>query len=194
MYSGLWVALFCCHVTYLSVFKFDYGYNMTACVAAGMLGWWTTVPWPNFPIDLCMWVFSLQCRCLVQYSVGDLVFKGDSLQVPTTLYPVMLRLHMCHLQNKDRWYYTWKCAATVTAASCFVLLEVSCLSPHTPHPPTPPTPPTPHTPHSPHTPPTYVHWCVITLQLLDFPPFWWTFDAHSLWHLSTVPLPLMWYR
>ena len=36
VYSGLWGILFCCHVTYLSVYKFNYGYNMAACVAAGM--------------------------------------------------------------------------------------------------------------------------------------------------------------
>lgn len=34
---------------------------------------------------------------------------------------------------------------------------------------------------------------LLALELLDFSPIWWTFDAHSLWHLSTVPLPLLWY-
>ena len=37
-------------------------------------------------------------------------------------------------------------------------------------------------------------WWLIFLQLLDFPPILWIFDAHSLWHLSTIPLPLFWYR
>ena len=32
------------------------------------------------------------------------------------------------------------------------------------------------------------------LEVLDFPPIAWTFDAHSLWHAATVPLPLLWYR
>ena len=32
------------------------------------------------------------------------------------------------------------------------------------------------------------------LELFDFPPWWRIVDAHSLWHLSTVPLLLMWYR
>ena len=31
-------------------------------------------------------------------------------------------------------------------------------------------------------------------QLLDFPPILWILDAHSLWHFSTIPLPLLWYR
>ncbi|XP_055354184.1 post-GPI attachment to proteins factor 3-like [Paramacrobiotus metropolitanus] len=35
---------------------------------------------------------------------------------------------------------------------------------------------------------------LMLLELLDFPPFLWTFDAHSLWHLGTIPLPLLWYR
>ena len=34
----------------------------------------------------------------------------------------------------------------------------------------------------------------VLLELLDFPPYWWTFDAHSLWHMATVPLPLFLYR
>lgn len=39
------------------------------------------------------------------------------------------------------------------------------------------------------------HSTIITfLQLLDFPPILWLLDAHSLWHFSTIPLPLFWYR
>jgi len=34
----------------------------------------------------------------------------------------------------------------------------------------------------------------VLLELLDFPPFLWTIDAHSLWHLATAPLPLLWYK
>ena len=36
MYGTVWLGLFCCHVTYLLAFKFDYGYNMIASVVAGM--------------------------------------------------------------------------------------------------------------------------------------------------------------
>ena len=36
--------------------------------------------------------------------------------------------------------------------------------------------------------------CLMVLELLDFPPFLWTFDAHSLWHLGTAPIPFIWYR
>lgn len=35
---------------------------------------------------------------------------------------------------------------------------------------------------------------LLMLELLDFPPFFWTIDAHSLWHLGTIPLPFLWYR
>jgi hypothetical protein len=31
------------------------------------------------------------------------------------------------------------------------------------------------------------------LEVFDFPPFWRTFDAHSLWHAATVPLGFLWY-
>lgn len=28
----------------------------------------------------------------------------------------------------------------------------------------------------------------LALEVLDFPPIFWIFDAHALWHLSTAPL------
>lgn len=31
-------------------------------------------------------------------------------------------------------------------------------------------------------------------ELADFPPIFWLIDAHALWHLSTVFLPILWYR
>lgn len=35
-----------------------------------------------------------------------------------------------------------------------------------------------------------INLCIL-LEVLDFPPFWWTFDAHSLWHASTIPLVIL---
>ncbi|XP_046470456.1 post-GPI attachment to proteins factor 3 isoform X1 [Neodiprion pinetum] len=35
---------------------------------------------------------------------------------------------------------------------------------------------------------------VTLLEVADFPPILWTFDAHSLWHASTVPLAILLYR
>lgn len=34
----------------------------------------------------------------------------------------------------------------------------------------------------------------VLLELLDFPPWLWILDSHALWHLATVPVPLLWYR
>ncbi|KAI8806248.1 Per1-like-domain-containing protein [Cladochytrium replicatum] len=34
----------------------------------------------------------------------------------------------------------------------------------------------------------------MALELLDFPPLWGTFDAHSMWHAATVPLTVLFYR
>lgn len=34
----------------------------------------------------------------------------------------------------------------------------------------------------------------MSLELLDFPPWLYTIDAHSLWHLSTIPITHVWYR
>lgn len=32
------------------------------------------------------------------------------------------------------------------------------------------------------------------LELVDIPPILWTFDCHSIWHLSTSPLHILFYR
>uniref|UniRef100_A0A914W024 Post-GPI attachment to proteins factor 3 n=1 Tax=Plectus sambesii TaxID=2011161 RepID=A0A914W024_9BILA len=32
----------------------------------------------------------------------------------------------------------------------------------------------------------------LLLEVFDFPPIFWSLDAHALWHLSTAPLPLLW--
>ena len=29
---------------------------------------------------------------------------------------------------------------------------------------------------------------------IDFPPFFDLIDMHALWHLSTIPITLMWYK
>ncbi|ORZ09291.1 Per1-like protein [Absidia repens] len=34
----------------------------------------------------------------------------------------------------------------------------------------------------------------MSLELLDFPPLGRILDAHSLWHLSTIPLMMLWYK
>lgn len=34
----------------------------------------------------------------------------------------------------------------------------------------------------------------LSLELMDFSPIWWTFDAHSMWHLATVPLTVLFYK
>ncbi|XP_072343797.1 post-GPI attachment to proteins factor 3 isoform X1 [Scyliorhinus torazame] len=31
------------------------------------------------------------------------------------------------------------------------------------------------------------------LELLDFPPWLWVFDAHAVWHFSTIPVPFLFY-
>ncbi|XP_076816119.1 GPI-specific phospholipase A2-like PGAP3 isoform X2 [Clavelina lepadiformis] len=33
----------------------------------------------------------------------------------------------------------------------------------------------------------------LCLEVFDFPPLFWILDAHSIWHLLTIPLPLLYY-
>lgn len=35
---------------------------------------------------------------------------------------------------------------------------------------------------------------VTLLEVADFPPYYWIFDAHSLWHAATAPLTVLLYR
>jgi hypothetical protein len=41
-----------------------------------------------------------------------------------------------------------------------------------------------------------VAWIIMamSLELLDFPPWWGCLDAHSLWHLGTVAPTMIWYK
>jgi post-GPI attachment to proteins factor 3 len=41
-----------------------------------------------------------------------------------------------------------------------------------------------------------VAWVLVamSLELLDFPPLWWSIDAHSLWHLGTIAPTILWYK
>ena len=34
----------------------------------------------------------------------------------------------------------------------------------------------------------------VSLEIFDFPPIYRAIDAHSLWHLATVPIVVFWYR
>lgn len=66
IYGGVWSLFLCCHITYLSVFKFDYGYNMMVCSASGTY--------------VCVCVHAdLPLTSLYLYSSGALHWSVDSL-------------------------------------------------------------------------------------------------------------------
>ncbi|KAJ3243929.1 Post-GPI attachment to proteins factor 3 [Chytriomyces hyalinus] len=96
------IAFYAAHVSYLSLWPFDYGYNMKAGITVGMI---SNIAW----------------------------------------------LYWCFTNLKQR-AYCWKMIAFVVLVVCAMLLEV-----------------------------------------LDFPPYLWVFDAHSLWHAATVPLGYLLY-
>ncbi|XP_028391333.1 post-GPI attachment to proteins factor 3-like isoform X2 [Dendronephthya gigantea] len=100
---GLFIAtLFCCHCGYLSLIRFDYGYNMKASVTVGIIN---IVGW----ISWC-------------------------------------------LKNWKNRSYVWKCA--------FINISLFCL---------------------------------VALELWDFPPIWGILDAHAIWHFTTIPFCYFWY-
>lgn len=101
--------MFLAHVSYLSFYRFDYGYNMMASVIVGSL-------------QLALWVG----WAILQYIKPE---------------------------NKDRRSYAYLVIVSVVGTGA-----------------------------------------AMSLELFDFPPFLRVLDAHSLWHLSTIPLMMMWYR
>ncbi|KAH0856460.1 hypothetical protein HID58_084721 [Brassica napus] len=40
----------------------------------------------------------------------------------------------------------------------------------------------------------YASGLAMLLEIYDFPPYGGYFDAHSIWHLATVPLTIFWWR
>uniref|UniRef100_A0A8C4WTY8 Post-GPI attachment to proteins factor 3 n=3 Tax=Gopherus evgoodei TaxID=1825980 RepID=A0A8C4WTY8_9SAUR len=101
-FGGFLILFLACHVSYLTLVRFDYGYNMAANVAIGLfnLFWW---------------------------------------------------LGWC-VRNQQRLPYVRKCVVVVLLLQGLALLE-----------------------------------------LLDFPPLLWTFDAHAIWHISTIPVNVLFY-
>ncbi|XP_057631063.1 post-GPI attachment to proteins factor 3 isoform X2 [Chionomys nivalis] len=102
-FGALLLLLLSAHISYLSLVRFDYGYNMMANVAIGLvnLAWW---------------------------------------------------LAWC-LRNRRRLPHTRRCVVVVLLLQALSLLE-----------------------------------------LLDFPPLFWVLDAHAIWHISTIPLHILFFR
>lgn len=102
-FGALLLLLLSAHISYLSLIRFDYGYNMMANVTIGLvnLAWW---------------------------------------------------LAWC-LRNRRRLPHTRRCVVVVLLLQALSLLE-----------------------------------------LLDFPPLFWVLDAHAIWHISTIPLHILFFR
>jgi hypothetical protein len=105
LWTGLCVTLYILHVSYLSLWSWDYTYNMAANVAVGV--------------------------------VANLLWSGFSY---------------VQYQRIGRTWAVWPglCVAWIIMA--------------------------------------------MSLELLDFPPWWGMIDAHSLWHLGTVVPTVLWYK
>ncbi|KAI5765874.1 PGAP3 [Gulo gulo luscus] len=101
-FRALLLLMLTAHVSYLSLVRFDYGYNLAANVAIGLVNvvWW--LAW-------CLW-------------------------------------------NQHRLPHVRKCMVVVLLLQGLSLLE-----------------------------------------LLDFPPFFWVLDAHAIWHISTIPVHVLFF-
>ncbi|XP_045382339.1 post-GPI attachment to proteins factor 3 [Lemur catta] len=101
-FRALLLLMLTAHVSYLSLIRFDYGYNLAANVAIGLVNmvWW--LAW-------CLW-------------------------------------------NQRRLPHVRKCVAVVLLLQGLSLLE-----------------------------------------LLDFPPLFWVLDAHAIWHISTIPVHVLFF-
>uniref|UniRef100_A0A8C0I7F9 Post-GPI attachment to proteins factor 3 n=1 Tax=Balaenoptera musculus TaxID=9771 RepID=A0A8C0I7F9_BALMU len=102
-FRALLLLMLTAHVSYLSLVRFDYGYNLAANVAIGLVNaaWWLT------------WC----------------------------------------LRNRQRLPHVRKCIVVVLLLQGLSLLE-----------------------------------------LLDFPPLFWVLDAHAIWHISTIPVHVLFFR
>ncbi|KAK2111835.1 Post-GPI attachment to proteins factor 3 [Saguinus oedipus] len=102
-FRALLLLMLTAHVSYLSLIRFDYGYNLVANVAIGLVNvaWW--LAW-------CLW-------------------------------------------NQRRLPHVRKCVVVVLLLQGLSLLE-----------------------------------------LLDFPPLFWVLDAHAIWHISTIPVHVLFFR
>ncbi|XP_049716745.1 post-GPI attachment to proteins factor 3 isoform X3 [Elephas maximus indicus] len=102
-FRALLLLLLTAHISYLSLVRFDYGYNLVANLAIGMVNvvWW--LAW-------CLW-------------------------------------------NRRQLPHVHKCMAVVMLLQGLSLLE-----------------------------------------LLDFPPLFWVLDAHAIWHISTIPVHVLFFR
>ncbi|CAO3622467.1 unnamed protein product [Cunninghamella blakesleeana] len=109
LFTLIFMVCYFMHVFYLSVIRFDYGYNMLASVVVGLL-------------QLSLWV---------GWSIRQYISSSCSTRRPFA-------------------YLAFLSVVGVAIA--------------------------------------------MSLELLDFPPLWRVFDAHSLWHLSTIPLMYLWYQ
>ena len=68
LYGSMWVGLYILHVAYLSLGKFHYGYNMAACVIAGMP--------VKYNYNLVRLVCLPSCRHCVCGCVDTVVYQG----------------------------------------------------------------------------------------------------------------------
>lgn len=138
------------------------------------------------------------------YSVVRLCHLYDSpatasrhrLVIPwASLCMLVFSLHVTYLIRLPRFDYDYNIKANIAIGTAYNLLWISYSLPRPPF--------SRFFGVSNHYRPSYVlaplflaltMVAAVCLEVFDFPPWWRVIDAHSLWHLATVPIILFWYN
>ncbi|KAF8528160.1 Per1-like protein [Hysterangium stoloniferum] len=121
--------------------------------------------------------------------------RPSTLDIWASLCILTYIIHVGYLSSLHRFDYTYNMAANLVIGILHNLLWITYSLP------TPLTRPFPLRPSTYRPDHAYkaVTFAILTtmattLELFDFPPWGRTIDAHALWHLSTAPIVLFWWR
>lgn len=142
--------------------------------------------------------------CGLFYSVVRLYHLYDSPRTSSrnawlipwaSLCVLLFTAHVAYLTSLPRFDYGWNMKVNIAIGLTYNLLWISYALPY------PPYTRFLSKPNSYRPPfvlsPLFLGLAMIgavCLEIFDFPPWWRVIDAHSLWHLATVPIVIFWYR
>ncbi|KAF2537882.1 hypothetical protein F2Q68_00021382 [Brassica cretica] len=168
MVSAPVLALVTTHVLYINFYKLDYGWNMIVCVAMGVAQiflWarWTAVS--RHPSNWKLWVVVIASGLAMLLEIYD--------------FPPCGRLLRCSLYLAPGHSWNMIVCVAMGVAQLFLWARWAVVSRH---------------------PSNWKLWVVVIasglamlLEIYDLSSYGGYFDAHSIWHLATVPLTILWW-